>query len=69
MKIILLTGLLIVSFSFKNVSGQTISIEKESGMVSYLIGEDLYETEGITNKGNTTKKRQKWKRVKNEYNL
>lgn len=42
MKIILLTGLLIAAFSFKNVTGQTISFEKETGVVLHLIGEDQH---------------------------
>ena len=42
MKIILLTGLLIAAFSFKNVTGQTISFEKHSGMVLHLKGEDQH---------------------------
>lgn len=42
MKIILLTGLLIAAFSCTNVKGQSISFEKESGVVSHLIGEDQH---------------------------
>lgn len=42
MKIILLTGLLIAAFSCNNVKGQSISFEKERGVVLHLIGVDQH---------------------------
>ena len=42
MRIVLLTGLMITAFSCNNVKGQSISFEKESGVVSHLIGVDQH---------------------------
>ena len=42
MQIVLLTSLIMMAFSLHSVTGQSIMLEKESGVISRLIGEDQH---------------------------